>query len=506
MPQEQLDDIQANVEAKAVAAENREADDVLYSANDRRASVEQSEGGLSTRVSRVEARLKHTITGRDVKERQPRPTRRNPSRGKVSVSVTKERKESGSRKYVVGAHVNVVLPSSEFPPYTLPSKNLKMQSGKISGISIVLDQEYLKITLDDGKSLVDLPVQFIGPWGPFEIGEEVKALFPDLPDRKLYAGRVVKKHFTDGGEAVYDLMYHDGDSANSVPASSVIPAVMVLQTGESKPRTVNKSLTGHKRLRASNEEKSVATTPLRKRSRRLPDQAKESLELKWSSPVAKGASDISTDWDANANEDTPPQERYSGPTSALRNQEIRPPMLENHTCDHAIMHESTKVHLQARRTATAESAPPTISDEPRKKTSFFDVENACGVVNASPLPAFPTKPAPASQQRNGKSAKAEVVQSSRSMSAKAKIDDPCYSRETPGRKKESKPLKKAASAPVVPKVVDRVAKSQSQEAIVTKTRPSVKRAKQRKNTTSNKKKKKPCFPRSLTPSLSSKVH
>ena len=75
--------------------------------------------------------------------------------------------------------------------------------------------------------------------------------------------------------------YHDGDSANSVPASSVIPAVMVLQTGESKPRTVNKSLTGHKRLRASNEEKSVATTPLRKRSRRLPDQAKESLELKW---------------------------------------------------------------------------------------------------------------------------------------------------------------------------------------------------------------------------------
>lgn len=50
-----------------------------------------------------------------------------------------------------------------------------------------------------------------------------------------------------------------------------------------------------------------------------------------SSPVAKGASDISTDWDANANEDTPPQERYSGPTSALRNQEIRPPMLENHT-------------------------------------------------------------------------------------------------------------------------------------------------------------------------------
>ena len=59
------------------------------------------------------------------------------------------------------------------------------------------------------------------------------------------------------------------------------------------------------------------------------------------------------------------------------------------------------------------------------------------------------------QSRNGKSAKAEVVQSSRSMSAKAKIDDPCYSRETPGRKKESKPLKKAASAPVVPKVVDR---------------------------------------------------
>ena len=55
--------------------------------------------------------------------------------------------------------------------------------------------------------MVDLPVQFIGPWGPFEIGEEVKALFPDLPDRKLYAGRVVKKHFTDGGEAVYDLMY-----------------------------------------------------------------------------------------------------------------------------------------------------------------------------------------------------------------------------------------------------------------------------------------------------------
>ena len=62
------------------------------------------------------------------------------------------------------------------------------------------------ISLDhDNQLLVDLPACFVGPWGPFEVGDEVKALFPDVPDKRLYDGTIVNKHIANDGVASYDI-------------------------------------------------------------------------------------------------------------------------------------------------------------------------------------------------------------------------------------------------------------------------------------------------------------
>ena len=53
--------------------------------------------------------------------------------------------------------------------------------------------------------LVDLPACFVGPWGPFEVGDAVKALFPDALDKRLYDGTIVKKYIVDDGKASYDI-------------------------------------------------------------------------------------------------------------------------------------------------------------------------------------------------------------------------------------------------------------------------------------------------------------
>ena len=62
------------------------------------------------------------------------------------------------------------------------------------------------ISLDhDNQLLADLPACFVGPWGPFEVGDAVKALFPDALDKRLYDGTIVKKYIVDDGKASYDI-------------------------------------------------------------------------------------------------------------------------------------------------------------------------------------------------------------------------------------------------------------------------------------------------------------
>ena len=60
-------------------------------------------------------------------------------------------------------------------------------------------------SFDHDNPLIDLPARFVGPWGPFEVGDEVKALFPDVPDKRLYDGTIVNKHIANDGVASYDI-------------------------------------------------------------------------------------------------------------------------------------------------------------------------------------------------------------------------------------------------------------------------------------------------------------
>ena len=53
--------------------------------------------------------------------------------------------------------------------------------------------------------MFDFPVRFAGPWGPFEAGDKVKALFPDVLDNRLYGGTIVNKRIANDGEASYDI-------------------------------------------------------------------------------------------------------------------------------------------------------------------------------------------------------------------------------------------------------------------------------------------------------------
>ena len=66
-------------------------------------------------------------------------------------------------------------------------------------------------SFDHDDSLIDLPARFVGPWGPFEVGDEVKALFPvpiflDIPDERLHDCTIVNKHIANDGVASYDIV------------------------------------------------------------------------------------------------------------------------------------------------------------------------------------------------------------------------------------------------------------------------------------------------------------
>ena len=90
-------------------------------------------------------RTEGDITPANVKGRPSRGSRRTP-RGHQTRCTDERRGNNHEQKFAVGASVNIIFPSSPFPPYTLPAKNLKLHSGIILSLtSNKVDHECLNI-------------------------------------------------------------------------------------------------------------------------------------------------------------------------------------------------------------------------------------------------------------------------------------------------------------------------------------------------------------------------
>jgi hypothetical protein len=231
--------------------------------------------------------------------------------------------------------VPALVPDTHFPPLTLPpKKKQKLCEATIQEISS--DKQHLTLEFLEGGTFESFPSRLVGPWGPFETGASVFAVYPERaePPHKwpkskfVYPAKVEKKSMYDGKEA-YDILFDDGDVGNQLPEMFLVSADAILGAPVFDPNAVANSnsqpassaqkkrqrpeveSTGENNMVNESSELETPKKVKRHKGRRQTLQNQTSLTHVLSSPVgqARGTPERTPadDWDADAVDDTPPQ-------------------------------------------------------------------------------------------------------------------------------------------------------------------------------------------------------